>query len=150
MLRQLGVLGPMGLLAHVTCTRGAELDLLGQSGAWVVLCPRSNLHITGRLPDVRGLVSRRIPFLLGTDSLASVPDLDLLQEAAVLRRSFPDLPLELWLEALTSRGGDWLGKGLGRLMPGTAPGILLVDVPDPNLLFDGTTWKRRWLACPKV
>jgi cytosine/adenosine deaminase-related metal-dependent hydrolase len=150
MLRQLGVLGPMGLLAHVTCTRGAELDLLGQSGAWVVLCPRSNLHITGRLPDLRGIVSRRIPFLLGTDSLASVEDLDLLQEAAVLRRAFPDLPMELWLEALTSRGGDWLGKPLGRLLPGTAPGVLHVEIPDPERLFDGTSWKRRWLACPKV
>ncbi len=145
-LAGLGVLGPRSLLVHATCTRGADLDIVAESGARVALCPRSNLHITGRLPDVEGMIGRGIPFCIGTDSLGSSPDLDVLAEAAVLARRFPDVGPEVWMRALTTNGAAALGLPMGRLEG--RPGVLLIDAPDISSLFDGTRWRRRWLACP--
>lgn len=149
-LAALNVLDRRALLVHATCTRGSDLDLI--AAARVCLCVRSNLHITGRLPDVPGMLDRDIPLAIGTDSLASSPDLDPLAEAVALRRAFPDVALDVWLRALTEGGADALDLPVGRLAPGLAPGLLLVDLPDTDdpldLLLDGTVWPRRWLACP--
>ncbi|MDP2312920.1 MAG: amidohydrolase family protein [Pseudomonadota bacterium] len=150
-LASMGVLDRRALLVHATCTRGADLDLI--AAARVCLCVRSNEHITGRLPDVPGMLDRGIPLAVGTDSLASTPDLDPLAEAAALRRAFPQIAVEVWLHALTAGGADALDLPVGRLTNGLAPGLLLVDVPDEDplgALFDGTVWPRRWLACPEA
>lgn len=149
-LAGLGVLDRRALLVHATCTRGADLDAI--AAARVCLCIRSNQHITGRLPDVPGMLDRGIPLAIGTDSLASSPDLDPLAEAVALRRAFPGIPPEVWLRALTEGGADALDLPVGRLARGLAPGLLLVDLPDtPDpvaTLLDGTPWPRRWLSCP--
>ncbi|MDP2309133.1 MAG: amidohydrolase family protein [Pseudomonadota bacterium] len=150
-LSSLGVLDRRALLVHAVCTRGDDLDLI--AGARVCLCVRSNQHITGRFPDVHGMLDRGIPLAIGTDSLASTPDLDPLAEAAVLRRAFQQIAPEVWLHALTAGGADALDLPVGRLVNGQAPGLLLVDVPDEDpigALFDGTVWPRRWLECPAV
>lgn len=145
-LSALGVLSPRACLVHATCTRGTDLDILAASGANILLCPRSNMHITGQLPDVEGILARGIPIGIGTDSLASSPDLDVLAEAAALAKHFPRVQPEVWMRALTAGGASAIGLGLGRLE--AHPGLLLVDAPDPCSLFDGTRWRRRWLACP--
>lgn len=152
LLDALGVLGPHLGLVHLTAARGADLDRVARTGCTAVLCPRSNLHITGQLPDVPGMVRRGIPLALGTDSRASAPDLDLLADAAVLRAAFPDIPAEIWVRALTEGGARLLAchSEAGRIAPGARPDLLLVEVPDgPNLLerlLDGTRWPRRWLT----
>lgn len=140
------------LLVHASCSRGADLDQIAQSGAAVVLCPRSNLHITGILPDLPGLLDRKVPLLIGTDSLASTPNMDLLQEAATLHQQVPSLPLPRLMGMLTGEAASVLGWPLGRLAVGEAPGLLHVHMPEPSLeqLFDGTVWPRRWLACPEL
>jgi cytosine/adenosine deaminase-related metal-dependent hydrolase len=151
-LASLGVLDRRALLVHATQTRGADLDRI--AGARVCLCVRSNQHITGRLPDVPGMLDRGIPLAIGTDSLASSPDLDPLAETVALRRAFPDVSLDVWMRALTEGGADALDLPLGRLEAGLAPGLLLLDIPagdDPlATLLDGTNWPRRWLACPAL
>lgn len=125
-LDRLGVLNERIALVHCTLTRDVDLDLIAARGATVVLCPRSNLHITGALPDVPGMVARGIPLALGTDSLASCPDLDLMKEVAVLREAFPELPEVTWLHAATSGGARVMGRqDLGRLAVGCRPGIWL-------------------------
>lgn len=139
-------------LVHLTAARPSDLDLVALGRCTAVLCPRSNHHITGQLPDVPGMVARGIPLAIGTDSRASTPDLDLLAEAAVLRAAFPDLPVETWLHALTSGGARLLpGPPLaGRIDLGARPDLLLVEVPaGPDALhrlLDGTRWPRRWLT----
>lgn len=145
-LAALGALGPKTLLVHCVHTGAADLDRIALAGASIALCVRSNRAIGGRLPDIRGMVARGIRLAVGTDSLASSPDLDVLAEAATLRAAFPDVPDAVWLRALTSDGADALGLPLGRLEG--RPGLLLVDCPEPARLLDGTRWPRRWLACP--
>jgi cytosine/adenosine deaminase-related metal-dependent hydrolase len=150
-LDDLGLLGPHLGLVHLVAADGRDLDRVARSGATAILCPRSNLHISGRLPDVPGMVRRGIPLAIGTDSLASTPDLDLLAEAATLAARFPDVPREHWLTALTRGGAALLGApGWGALRPGTHPGLLHIDLPttgDPlAALLDGTRWPRSFLA----
>lgn len=152
LLDMLGLLGPHLGLVHLTAAHDADLDRVARAGCTAILCPRSNLHITGQLPDVPGMVRRGIPLALGTDSCASTPDLDLLADAAVLRAAFPDIPAEIWVRALTEGGARLLASQseAGRIAPGARPDLLLVEVPDgPHLLerlLDGTRWPRRWLT----
>jgi len=112
LLDELGVLGPHLGLVHCVHADGEDLDLIAERGATVVLCPRSNLHIGGRLPDVPAMVDRAIPLALGTDSLASCPDLDLGREIDALSSAFPAISATLWHDA--ARAG-------ARLLPEPPP-----------------------------
>jgi cytosine/adenosine deaminase-related metal-dependent hydrolase len=144
------VLSPHALLVHLTLTRGADLDTIAESGARAVLCPRSNLHITGQLPDAEGLHARGVPLALGTDSLASSPDLDVLAEASAARAAFAGVPVTAWARALTRGGAEALGRAEHGRLKGSATPLLHVDVPDGEgvleHLFDGTRWPRRWIG----
>ena len=124
-LADLGALGPDMLLVHGVLLTAAERGQIREAGASVCLCPRSNLAIGGRLPDVPGLLADGVPLCLGTDSLASSPDLDVLGEVPVLAQAFPDVPLERWLQLATAGGAQALGLShLGALRVGTRPGLI--------------------------
>lgn len=149
-LDQLGVLGPDLMLVHARHLTDDDRQRMASAGAPVVLCPRSNLHIGGYLADVPALIAAGIPLCLGTDSLASAPDLDVLGEVAVLIEAHPELDPLLWLRAATSGGADVLRfADRGRLTPGTAPGVLWLDgVRSPADLVQSP--ERRWLARPSA
>jgi len=108
-LERLDAIGSATLLVHLVTAAPDELASAARKGATAVLCPRSNLHIGGRLPDLRAVRAAGIPYVLGTDSLASAPDHDLLGEVAVLAEDFPDVPADELLEAATVRGAKVLG-----------------------------------------
>jgi aminodeoxyfutalosine deaminase len=141
------------LLVHMVHADADDRRIARDAGATVVLCPRSNLFIGGRLPDVDALLADGLPIAVGTDSLVSVADLSLWAELATLAAHFPAVPAERWLDAATRAGARALGvRGAGTLAPGTRPGVLdvlvddagaplesLVRDPSPNL---------RWVARP--
>jgi cytosine/adenosine deaminase-related metal-dependent hydrolase len=116
-------LGPRSLVVHAVDLDDEDLRDLSRSGATVVLCPRSNLHIGGRLADLPRLLETGIPLAVGTDSLASTPSLSPLAELATLRRAFPGVDPARLL-ALAWNGAAVGAKGVGRLAPGAAPGVL--------------------------
>jgi len=121
------------LLVHMVHAAAEDRAVARSHGATVVLCPRSNLHVAGRLPDVRALVEDGLPLALGTDSLASAPDLSLWAEMSALASAFPALPASTWLTAASAGGAAALGLGaLGALSPGKRPGIIDVLVDDPT------------------
>jgi cytosine/adenosine deaminase-related metal-dependent hydrolase len=119
------------LLVHMVHASEDDRRLAREVGATVVLCPRSNLHIGGRLPDVDALLDDGLPLALGTDSLASAPDLSLWGEMATLCAHSPSVPGVRWLEAATTGGARALGlPGRGALAPGKRPGVLDVLIDD--------------------
>jgi cytosine/adenosine deaminase-related metal-dependent hydrolase len=119
------------LLVHMVHASAGDRARARQAGATVVLCPRSNLHIGGRLPDVRALLADGVALALGTDSLASTPDLSLFGEIAALREAFPEVPAITWLAAATSGGARALRlEPCGALAPGRRPGVIDVAVGD--------------------
>jgi cytosine/adenosine deaminase-related metal-dependent hydrolase len=141
------------LLVHMVCAGAEDRRIAREAGATVVLCPRSNLHIGGRLPDVPALLEDGVPLALGTDSLASTPDLSLWGEMATLAGHFPSVPAVRWLEAATRGGAQALGlRANGTLSPGRRPGLLdvLVDdltAPIESLVRDPNP-TLRWVAHP--
>jgi cytosine/adenosine deaminase-related metal-dependent hydrolase len=129
-LDEAGLLDDRLALVHLVTARPADLDRVAARGAMAILCPRSNLYITGLLPPVAAMAERGIGLALGTDSLASNTDLDVLEEARLLARRFSSLPRALWMEALTAGGATVLGDpARGHLRVGARPGLVRFDLP---------------------
>jgi aminodeoxyfutalosine deaminase len=154
-LAELGAFdGPVPpLLVHMVHADAEDRRLAAEAGATVVLCPRSNLHIGGRVADVTSLLEDGLPLAIGTDSLASTPDLSLWGEMATLAAHFPSVPADVWLAAATRNGARALGLStLGALMPGQRPGVLDVLVEEPGApvesLVRDPTPSLRWVARP--
>ena len=116
-------LGPETLVVHAVDLDEADLAALRRSGATVVLCPRSNRHVSGLLPDLPRLLAAGIPLAVGTDSLASSPSLAPLEELSALHAAFPDVPPARLL-ALAWNGAAVGAPAVGRLAAETAPGVL--------------------------
>lgn len=119
------------LLVHMVHADAADRRRARDAGAPVVLCPRSNLHIGGQLPDVPALMADGVALALGTDSLASTDTLSLWAEMATLTAWFPAVPPARWLDAATRGGAEALQlPAYGGLGPGKRPGLLDVLVDD--------------------
>jgi len=148
-------LGPETLVVHAVDVDDEDLVALRRSGATVVVCPRSNRHVSGRLPDLPGLLAAGIPLAVGTDSLASSPSLSPLEELAVLHAAFPDVAPRRLL-ALCWNGAAVGAPAVGRLLPGSAPGVLAAplrgDRPGDPFAWLLEVQARRpfeWLARPR-
>jgi aminodeoxyfutalosine deaminase len=132
-------LGPRSLAVHAVDLDEEDLALLAGSGATVVLCPRSNLHIGGRLPDLPRLLAAGLPLAVGTDSLASSPSLSPLAELAALARAFPQVPAARLLP-LAWNGAAVGAPAVGRLAPGLAPGVLAAALGGEDPGDDPARW----------
>src|SRR5262249_53744812 len=94
-------------------------------------CPRTHAFFGHSPHPFRRLLEQGVRVALGTDSLASNPDLDLLAEARFLRRLHPDLPGELLLRLATLSGAEALGweDQTGGLEPGKSADLVVLPVP---------------------
>lgn len=137
-LDSLGVLGHGTLLVHLTVADAESLDVAARNGCIAVLCPRSNLHIGGRLPPVDGIRAAGLRAALGTDSLASCPTLDVLGDVQVLARAGVDAA---WLVRAATLGGAeaMAAPHLGALAVGMRPGLIAVG-DDARGLRDPIAW----------
>lgn len=153
----LGALASDVLCVHLTDAQPDELRAVAAAQAPVVLCPRSNLHIEVKLPPLVAMLEAGLRPALGTDSLASCPSLDVLEDARALAERFSSVPARTLLAMATSYGAQALGlsDSLGTLAVGKAPGVLAFAhgpaVPrDPErFLLSRTTRDRIVLAEPR-
>jgi aminodeoxyfutalosine deaminase len=123
-----GALRPGVLLVHLTDARPDELARVAKSGASAVLCPRSNLFIEGRLPPLLAILEAGLRPALGTDSLASNANVDVLAEARALADRFPQVPAWELVRMATANGADALGRtDLGRIARGARPGLFAIE-----------------------
>ncbi len=128
---------PSGLLAaHCVHVDAEERALLARRGVFVAVCPRSNRTLGVGIPPVPEMLAAGIEVCLGTDSLASVESLDLLQDAAALRHEFPSLAPAAIVRMATAAGARALGLAdLGSIAPGKrsalafAPAASAIDDP---------------------
>jgi aminodeoxyfutalosine deaminase len=127
---------PAPLLVHMVHADADDRRRARKARATVVLCPRSNLHIGGLLPDVPALIRDGVDLAVGTDGLASTPDLSPWAEIATLASHFPDVPARTWLHAATLGGAAALGLvPLGSIECGKRPGLIdvgLLEGGDPE------------------
>jgi cytosine/adenosine deaminase-related metal-dependent hydrolase len=128
----------------------------------VVYCPRTHAAFGHPPHPFRDLLARGVRVALGTDSLASAPDLDVLAEARFLRRLYPDFPGARLLHMATLAGALALGWGdeAGSLAPGKSADLAVLPLPpaggaDPHdLVLDSdrpvsrVLWRGRWVGPP--
>ena len=109
-----------------------ELSRLARAGASVVACPRSNRWTGAGEPPIERFYASGVRVAIGTDSLASVADLNLFAELAEMRRLAPGFPAARLLDSATRAGAIALGFGaeLGTIEPGKHAQLLAVHVPD--------------------
>jgi cytosine/adenosine deaminase-related metal-dependent hydrolase len=100
--------------------------------ATVVYCPRTHAAFGHPPHPFREMLARGVRVALGTDSLASNTDLDILAEARFLHARHPDLAGEQLLRMATINGATALGFGglTGGLEPGKSADLVIVPLPE--------------------
>lgn len=129
----LGGLGPDVHVAHGVHVDAGDRALLRERRTVVALCTRSNAVLQAGEAPVADYLAEGNPVALGTDSLASSPDLDLLAEARatrdLARRQGLERPERQLVEALTRGGAQAVGQDLGTIREGARADLAVFDVP---------------------
>ncbi len=130
-LDRLGLVSPRLLAVHGTHFDGQALARLAHAGATVVACPRSNRWTGAGTPPVERFYASRVRVAVGTDSLASVEDLNVFAELAALRRIAPAVPASRLLDSATRAGAAALGfeAEYGSIAPGRRASLIAVTIP---------------------
>jgi cytosine/adenosine deaminase-related metal-dependent hydrolase len=100
-------------------------------GGTIVYCPRTHAAFGHAPHPFRLFLARGVRVALGTDSLASNPDLDVLAEARFLRRQHPDVAGDVLLRMATLAGAEALGwqDETGSLTAGKSADLVAVPLP---------------------
>ena len=88
-LDRLGMVNRDLIAVHGVQFTDADLSRLAAAGATLVTCPRSNRWTGAGTPPVDRFYASGVRVAVGTDSLASVDDLNLFAELAEIRRLRP-------------------------------------------------------------
>ena len=130
-LERCGYLTPGMLAVHGTHLSDADLARLRDAGGVLVTCPRSNVWVGGGAPDASRFYQSGVRVAVGTDSLASAPNLHMLDELAALRRVAPGVPAARLIESATLIGAEALGfaRDFGSIEPGRRAVFAAVTVP---------------------
>ena len=139
-LDELGALRPGLVAAHCVYVDDADRARLAKNEVHVAICPRSNLSLGVGIPPVPDLLAAGVRLCLGTDSLASVDSLDLVDDAAALHEEFPDLDPAVIVEMATLGGARALKlEGLGAIARGMRADLVYAGAervpPDPAAFF---------------
>jgi cytosine/adenosine deaminase-related metal-dependent hydrolase len=148
-LERLGVLTPRTLAVHCVHLDHQDMSRLQARGVTVVTCPRSNQRLGVGTAPVPKLLSAGIPVALGTDSMASAPDVDVFTEVAFLRQDHPGLSPAAALRIATLNGARALGmaQDLGSIEEGKLAALAVVGLGDPNDdPLEAVTWSSETVA----
>jgi aminodeoxyfutalosine deaminase len=95
-LEALGVLGAQTSVVSGVAVDAGEASLLAKLKIPVVCCPRANTRLRMGTAPLELYAEAGVALALGTESLAAVPDLDLLAEAAAWVDAAGQRGLQLW------------------------------------------------------
>lgn len=130
-LDRMGVLGPSMIVVHGVQLARPALECLAARGASLVTCPRSNRYVGVGDPPVRSFYESGVAVAIGTDSLASAPDLSIWPELARLHGLAPEVAPSRLLDSATRIGAFALGFGdeFGTIEPGKRASLISVALP---------------------
>ncbi len=130
-LADCGFLSGRVLAVHGVQMTPVDLTRLAARGTTLVTCPRSNERTGAGKPPIEAFYAAGVRVAVGTDSLASTPDLNLFAELAAMRRLAPAVPPSALIESATLQGARALGFDgeYGTMEPGRRARLLAVDVP---------------------
>ena len=121
------------LLVHNTfsCKADVEFAAANHLKLFWCLCPKANQYIENTLPDIHSLKDGGAVFTLGTDSLASNAELNILAEMKILQEE-KGIHFEELLQWATINGAQFLNidNQYGSFTIGKKPGVVLIDLND--------------------
>ena len=122
---------PRGVVVHGTFLPDDEAALARlarhRDRLCVVVCPRTTLALSGRLPPVEAFRAAGIRVAIGTDSRASNPDLSVLAECRALVEGGVASPAEAL--AMATQHGAWalaFERRCGMLAPGRSADLAIL------------------------
>jgi cytosine/adenosine deaminase-related metal-dependent hydrolase len=126
-----GFLDSRLLVVHGVQMTTEDLSRIASRGATLVTCPRSNGHTGAGAPPIGDFYESGARVAVGTDSLASAPDLSVFAELATLRALAPSVPASKLLASATVEGARALGfdADYGTIEPGKSSRLLAIDIP---------------------
>ena len=137
---EVDALGDDDFFAHGVHVDDSEIDRLADAGTAVVHCPASNMKLASGMAPVQRLRDAGVTVALGTDGAASNNDLDVFDEmrdAAMLGKlaagDAAAVPAPAVVEMATAGGAEALGLPGGRIEPGAAADLAVVDLDAPHL-----------------
>ncbi|MCL2328340.1 MAG: amidohydrolase family protein [Bacteroidetes bacterium] len=138
------------LFVHNTHTSQADIDFLKYNcpdlAYTFVLCPKSNAYIAQEIPPLDLFVKNKLNVAIGTDSLASNSELNIVSELFALQQAFPSVSLAQLLTCATANGARALGiqRQFGSFEKGKMPGVNLLEHIDFTTiqLQENTTVRR--------
>jgi len=137
------------ILVHNTFTKQQDLDYINKekSSRQLVsfcLCANANLYIENSLPPVEMLLQNECNIVIGTDSLASNHQLNILEELKTISKNFPNIPIETLLQWATINGAKALQmeNELGSFEKGKHPGVVLIENITDKKLTQNSVAKR--------
>lgn len=137
------------LLVHNVTLKQDDIDAANKvmKNVYWAICPLSNIFIHNALPPVELMRRNELKICLGTDSLSSNDDLDMMKELVCLHDNFPEVPMSELFTWACLNGAEFLGKEkqLGTFAPGSRPGIVLVSGLDEKGNITGESRSERLL-----
>lgn len=119
------------LLVHNVCLSQEDIEAAKEvmNNVYWTVCPLSNIFIHNALPPIPLMRTNGLDIMLGTDSLSSNDDLDMVKEMVCLHKNFPEVPMSEILTWATLNGARFLKKDgiMGSLEAGKKPGIVRIS-----------------------
>jgi aminodeoxyfutalosine deaminase len=135
------------ILVHNVNTTADDLDAIRRGRnlpqLFWCLCPNANIYINGHLPDIVLLKNFNCKIVVGTDSLASNSQLDVLEELKTLQQNFNSITTAELLRFATINGAEALriDDHYGSFESGKQPGIVNIS-GGRNGSLEGATARR--------
>jgi cytosine/adenosine deaminase-related metal-dependent hydrolase len=149
--RDLGLLDHPTLLAHVNYCDDDELAILAAGRASVVYCPRTHKYFGHPPHRWREMLAAGVNVAVGTDSCASSPDLNLLDDLRLMHRIAPEVDAAALWQMATIRAARalQLENEVGSLTPGKRADVVAwaSDEKDglTDLLNNSSVPKQVWI-----
>jgi len=122
------------ILVHNTFTKQEDVDYIFKTKSpdqliSFCLCANANLYIEDSLPPVEMLLQNECNMVIGTDSLASNHQLNILEELKTIAKNYPNIKTETLLQWATMNGAKALqmDNELGSFEKGKQPRIVLIE-----------------------
>jgi cytosine/adenosine deaminase-related metal-dependent hydrolase len=150
--KSIGLLDYPTVLAHVNYCTDTDLNLLANGTASVVYCPRTHAYFGHPPHRWREMMAKGINVAVGTDSCASSPNLNLLDDLRLLRKIAPEVPVETIWQMATTRAARtlMLHDVAGSLSAGKSADIIAFettgDAPLEELLSEMRLPQQMWIA----
>ena len=135
------------LLVHNVCLAQSDIDAAKKvmKNVYWTVCPLSNIFIHNALPPIPLMIENDLTIMVGTDSLSSNDDLDMVKELYCLHENFPQVAMTQLLQWACHNGAKFLKKDdvLGTLTVGKKPGLVLISNMDKDGNLTGESRSHR-------